>query len=323
MKNKFGCTWYAVCNVAKEHGLEMPTNNEWTKEDVELLTSLAKEYHYKEIALMMKRSENAIYLKAKRLGITLIQDRRTWTQEDEELLKDLWGTKSIELVAKELRRTVFSLKVKAIRMKLGPMILNNYDYLTISDLVDLLGVTRDRIMNRWVKFGLKLHSKKLTKNKRYYVIKLGELIEFLETNQNEWDSRNLEKNILGLEPIWLVEKRKRDLEVNPLWYRRWTEEDIIEVENYFKMGKDYGKIANLVDRSDFAVANLLRNRGYAYNLPQFWKGNELKFLKDNYLNMTYAEIGDVLGRSEKAVSAKASEMGYQKKLELKNQNKKK
>ena len=29
-------------------------------------------------------------------------------------------------------------------------------------------------------------------------------------NQNIWDSRNLEKNILGAEPEWLKEKRIRD-----------------------------------------------------------------------------------------------------------------
>ena len=37
-----------------------------------------------------------------------------------------------------------------------------------------------------------------------------DLYDFLEANQNIWDSRNLEKNILGKEPDWLKEKRKQD-----------------------------------------------------------------------------------------------------------------
>jgi len=322
MKKKFGCTWYAVVSVAKSYGLDLPVSNKWSDEDVNLLIELSENYHYKDIAQMMKKSENAIYLKAKKLGITLIQDRRSWTEEDEELLRDLWGKKSVELVAKQMKRSVFSLKVKAIRMNLGPMILNNYDYVTISDIISILGVTRDRITDRWVKLGLKLRNKKLTKAKKYYVITLGDLLDFLEKNQNEWDSRNLEKNILGQEPDWLVEKRKRDLVENPLWYRRWTDEDIIEAENYFKMNKSYAEIANLINRSEWAVANMLRSRGFAYKAPQFWKGKDLKFLQENYLNMTYEEIADILGRTEKAVSAKVSELGYQKRLELKKRNNK-
>ena len=65
---------------------------------------------------------------------------------------------------------------------------------------------------------------------------------------------------------------------------------------------------------------MLRSRGFAYKAPQFWKGKDLKFLQENYLNMTYEEIADILGRTEKAVSAKASELGYQKRLELKKRN---
>ena len=46
MKKKFGCSWYAVCSIAKEHGLEMPESNAWNEEDIELLKSLSNKYHY-------------------------------------------------------------------------------------------------------------------------------------------------------------------------------------------------------------------------------------------------------------------------------------
>lgn len=48
---------------------------------------------------------------------------------------------------------------------------------------------------------------------------------FLENNQNEWDSRCIDKNMLGIEIEWLKEKRLRDISENPLWYRKWTEEE--------------------------------------------------------------------------------------------------
>ena len=198
MKNKFNCSWYAVCKVAEQHKLDIPTSNNWTPEEIETLKLLSDKYHYSEIAKIMNKTENAVYLKARKLKITLIQDGRKWTKEEETLLSDLWGTKSIETIAKSMKRTVFSLKVKAVRMGLGPMIRNNYDLITVSDMCDLLNVTRGRITTTWVKLGLNLKSKKLTNNKSYYVVTWNDLMEFLENNQNEWDSRLIEKNMLGL-----------------------------------------------------------------------------------------------------------------------------
>ena len=320
MKKKFNCSWYAVCKIAEKNGLEIPTSNEWTNEEIETLKLLSDKYHYSEIAKIMNKTENAIYIKARRLGITLIQDRRKWTEEEETLLSDLWGTKSIETIAKTMKRTVFSLKVKAVRMGLGPMVRNNYDLITISDMCDLLGVTRDRITTTWINLGLNLKKKKLTNNMAYYVITWNDLMIFLENNQNEWDSRCIEKNMLGTEPEWLREKRIRDIEENPFWYRKWTEEEIKQAEGLFKTGKDYLEIAEIINRSEWAVANLLRNMGYSYMLPQFWKGKELKYLRENYENMTYSEIAEELGRTTKAIGAKAEELGYQKRL-IKSKNK--
>ncbi len=314
MKKKFGCTWYAVSKVAESHGLELPTSNAWTEEEIETLKELSGQYPYTEIAKIMNRTENAIYLKARKLGIPLIQDRRKWTLEEETMLSDLWGTKSIEYIAKKMKRTVFALKVKAVRMGLGAMIRNNYDLITVSDMVDLLNVSRDRIVNTWVKLGLKLKPMKLTQNKSYYAITWQDLMEFLEANQNEWDSRNVENNMFGTEPEWLQEKRERDVIENPLWYRKWTAEEIQMAESLFKSGKTYQEIGDRIERSEWSVANLLRNLGYSYMLPQFWKGKELKYLRENYKDMTYSQIAEELGRTTKAIGAKVEEMGYQKRL---------
>lgn len=320
MKKKFDCSWYAVCNIAESHGLKLPTSNNWTKEEIETLKELSEKYHYTKIAKIMNRTENAIYLKAKRLGITLIQDGRKWTPEEENILKDLWGVKTIDYIAKKLKRTVFSLKVKAVRLGLGPMIRNNYELITISDIADLLNVSRDRITSTWVKLGLKVKQTKLTQTMAYYTVTWEDLMEFLEANQSEWDSRYLEKNMLGLEPEWLEQKRKRDKEENPVWYRKWTEDEIQLAKSLFLEGKNYEEIANIIERSESAVASILRKQGYSYMLPQFWKGKELKFLKENYQDMEYQKIAEELGRTTKSVTAKAEEMGYQKRL-IKNKQK--
>ena len=45
--------------------------------------------------------------------------------------------------------------------------------------------------------------------------------------------------------------------------------------------KTYEEIASLINRSEMAVAITLRSNGCSYRMPKYWKGNELKFLKDN------------------------------------------
>ncbi|MBE6160460.1 MAG: hypothetical protein E7157_05400 [Lactobacillales bacterium] len=312
MKKKFNCTWYAVAKVAEENNLPLPTSNEWTEDEINLLKELSETLHYKEIAKAMNKTENAIYLKARRLNITLIQDRRKWTEEEEEQFSELWGNVSVDNICKKLKRTYFSLKVKAIRMNLGPMMENNYEKLTVSDICDALNVSRDRITT-WRKYGLKLKPKKLTSKCCYYVISLDDLLLFLEQNQNEWDSRNLEENLLGIEPEWLKEKRKRDLEENPSWYRKWTDEEIKRACHLFERGKSYNEIALTIERSENSVATLLRNLGYSYTMPHFWSEEELSYLIENYQNMTYKEMSNKLGRTEKAIAYKISELGYQKK----------
>ena len=284
----------------------------WSEDEVNILKKLSEKYHISKIAEKMGKTENAIYLKAKKLDITLIQDRRKWTKEEEEILEELWGYQSIESIAKKLKRTTMSLKEKAVKMKLGPMIKNNCDILTISDISELLNVSYDRIINTWIKLGLNLKKKRLTKKRTYYVITIEDLMNFLEKNQNEWDSRNLELNILGIEPEWLREKRLRDIDENPLWYRKWTEDDKKIAESLFQMGMRYEDIAKKLQRSKYAVMELLNDRGYSYKLPEFWKGKEIKFLRENYMKMTHAEIAEELGRNKIGVKCKASELGFQK-----------
>ena len=62
---------------------------------------------------------------------------------------------------------------------------------------------------------LKLSYRNVSKYKSYAYVTLNDLFDFLEHHQDIWDSRKLEKNLLGLEPDWLKEKRIRDRDLNP------------------------------------------------------------------------------------------------------------
>lgn len=263
---------------------------------------------------MMKKTENAIYLKAKKLGITLIQDRRNWTIDDEEYLKERWGRDTIENISLKMKRSIFSLKVHATRMNLGRMSLANIDEINVNDISEILNVSRDKITNTWAKLGLKLKHKKVTKKYSYYCICLDKLFLFLKEHQDLWNSQYLEKNILGEEPVWLIEKRKKDIINPPNEYKIWTDEEIELAKNLLLKGYNYEDIAKQVNHTACAVSYKLRELSLSYKLSRYWKSSELKYLRENYEKMTCSEIGENLGRTGKAVSSKAQELGYQKKI---------
>ncbi len=314
IRNKIGCSWASVCKIAKEHGLELPKSNNWTEEEINKLKELADKYNYKDIAKLLNKSEKSVYFKARNLNIELIKDSKVWTKEEEDLLAELWGTRILDTLAKKFNRTPRAIVVKAEKMGLGPMIKNNGDLMTVRDIMDLLNVSYERITRTWVKYGLNLKKKKVTKHKFYYAINLDELILFLKNNQNLWNSKYLEKNILGIEPDWLKEKRKKDYLEEKEEYRRWTDEEIKLAVELFKIKKSYKEIAARLNRSEVSVATIIRNQGYSYRLPKYWTGKELKYLKDNYENMSYKEIAQELGRTTRATETKALELGYKKRL---------
>lgn len=311
MKKKFKCSWYAVAKVGESAGLPLPESNEWTEAEVKALYELSDKFHYKKIAKILDKTDNAVYLKARKLKLVLIQDRRKWTKEEEDKFKRLWGTKRIETIAKELKRTVFSLKVKAVRMGLGPMIQNNFEVITISDVVDILGVTRDRIVNTWPKLGLNLGQIKLTQNKSYYVVIWEDLLDFLEKNQNEWDSRNVEPYMLATEPDWLIEKRKRDRIEDPIWYRCWTADEVNRAIHYFSRGLSYEEIGERLHRKKGSVYDMLHKLGYRVCFK--WDEDEIDYLKENYEELENELISEYLGRSKDAVRLKAKQLGFEKK----------
>ncbi len=310
LKKEYNTTWYTIGKIIESAGLELPKSNAWNKEEVEQLKELSEEFHYKDIALLMNRPEQGIYLKARRLGITLIMNRRKWTPEEEKYLEESWGNLSIDEIARNLKRTVFSLKVKAVRMGLGPM-LESSDRLSISEVSEILDVTRDRIMNTWIKKGLIVEKERLGKSKYYYLVKYNDLISFLQSNPYEWDSRNLQKGILGPETTWLDLKRRWDEENNPLFYRRWTDEEILIAIKMLDDNHDYKEIAKEINRSDKAVAYMLRSLGYKLKA---WKEYETEYLIDNYKDKTYKEIAENLNKSLDSVEYNISKIGLSKKI---------
>ncbi len=224
--------------MAKKLGIHVISDRKnWTEEEYRLLDKLTMvdKKTPREIADILGRSEDAIIIKISKRGLQIqTNDKRFWTKEEETLLSDLWGTESFETIAKKLNRTVSSIKNKAFNLGLGSVIENNYNGLTIKDISDLLGININTVSVGWIGLGLKYKVQRVSKTKSYRYVEIKDLYEFLKANQNIWDSRNLEKNILGVEPDWLKEKRKIDKERNPDMERlNLTKQQLILARKFF------------------------------------------------------------------------------------------
>ncbi|MBE6160458.1 MAG: hypothetical protein E7157_05390 [Lactobacillales bacterium] len=210
------------------------SNRAWTKEEDELLISMLSDYSTFEISKKLNRSEESVHVRAGKLGYDLQLKHKAWTEEEEELLSDLWGNKSIEYIAKKLNRSTSAIMNRVSKLGLGSHTENNYDGIKIQEIADIFNVDRNTILVNWVALGLKIKVKNISKNRSYATVTIENLFKFLEQNQNIWDSRNLEENLFGIEPEWLKEKRKSDIENNFIPERiNLKKHQLISAKNFY------------------------------------------------------------------------------------------
>ncbi len=189
-----------------------------------------------------------------------------WTQQEESYLMDRWGEVSYGYLSKKLNKSQNAISLKAWRLGLSS-IYNTGEYLNTGNIERMLGINGSTVINYWIKkYGLKAQRKAL-KNDKKWLIKLEDLLEWLEGNQDKWDSRRVELYALGVEPDWLKEKRKRDLRLPKRQNQWWTEEETRELIFYYKQGKIPKDIAKVLGRSEHSIylkLNRLRKEGEIY-----------------------------------------------------------
>ena len=222
----------SIITKAASLGIKLLIENpRWSEEEFQLLEKLVMidKKTPEEIANILGRTLDSITVQSRRRNLILqTSNKRFWTKEEEEMLSDMWGTFSVDLIAKKLKRTVSSVKNKVVMMKLGSTIANNYDGLTVQEICDLFGKDRTVVSITWAALGLKFKEKKISAQVSYKVVDIDDLFAFLENYQHFFDSRVLEKNILGKEPEWLLRKRELDAKSdNPVVSNSITKEQLI------------------------------------------------------------------------------------------------
>lgn len=138
---------------------------------------------------------------------------KKWTLEEEDKILENWGEVSINKLAKSLKRTELAVTNKARDLGLKPSeVEKQVDGILVSDLAQALDVTSTKI-NKWItKHELPLKIWKFSSKKTIKYINLDDFWKWAEKNQELVYTKLFKKWALGAEPLWMLEKRKKDLE---------------------------------------------------------------------------------------------------------------
>lgn len=315
MARAAGTSWEKVGRIVREMGLEAaPRSAPWTEADVHGLRSMAAAgADIAAIAEALGRTENAVRLKAGKLGVMVYQEGRAWSVEELDTLRREWGYINVSMIAKHVHRTVDAVCQQAHKMRLGPVYGLSED-LALSGFCEATGISRDRVRQLALKYEFPLVSHKYGKRQYYYFVDIEAILPWMERHQGLFDGSAVEEGYFVPEPEWLVRKRRRDREDNtylPYNIRKewWTRQEIDRAKYLMRIGRSYRQIAAELGRSPLALAAKMRSEGASFTLKTFWQVSEFRFVRENWESMSDEEIGKKLGRSAGAVAGQRAAMG--------------
>ena len=210
----------------------------WSAEE---LTWLNENWQLPDTELSEKLGRPVQSIRTKRLSLGLVgkdgKRQKDWSKEELDYIREVWGQKTIPEIAKKLGRSINAVKIKTMRM--GYTGQKWYgEMMSARKVSELLGVDVHAVCDFWIpKCGLKAKSKRLGETqKTTTIIMFEDLLKWLETHQDLWDSRRVELYGLGMEYDWLVAKRKSDAQKPARKAQKWTPEEDRQLIDMFRRG---------------------------------------------------------------------------------------
>lgn len=250
--------------------------------------------------------------------------KSNWKDEEKEYLIENYGTLPIGTIAKHLGRSETGVVQMKVRLGLGSF-LDNGDYITVNALSKALGYGNFDTykLTSWVNNrGFPIRKKKV-QNNYFRVIYIDEFWKWAKKNRDLLDFSRFEKNVLGVEPEWVDEKRKHDFAKKQRYKTTpWTPYEDAKLTRMVKMLKySYDDISKELKRTCGAVERRLVDLGIkerpvkAYNHTK-WTDEEISLLIDLIVQgYGYEMIAERFKRSSKAIRGKIGRMYHTENLD--------
>lgn len=241
---------------------------------------------------------------------------RTWTKAEEAYLSEYWGVKSRTAIAAHLGRTENAINIRVCRLGLGAF-LKSGDYVTLNQVYIAL---RGRNVSNYQKKsweenrGLPVHIKRISE-KRVRVVYLDEFWRWAEDNRSFLDFSKMEPYILGEEPEWVAEQRKKDFYACSLQKKTpWTPTEDELLKRLLSQQKyGYAELSKKLNRTAGAIQRRCRDLGLMdrpvkadnHGVSSVWTDAMYATVAEGIRNGdSYSLIGEKIGKSEKAVRGK-------------------
>ena len=218
----------------------MGNGKSWTEEEDLFIQAHWQEMSDEELAIAVGHTLAATRARRGRLGLRHRQSfkGKDWSKEELDYIREVWGEKTVPEIAKKLGRTINAVKIKAQRM--GYTGQKWYgEMMSARKVSELLGVDVHTVCDYWIpKCGLRGKAKRLGASKKTTtIIMFEDLLKWLKTHQELWDSRRVEQFGLGAEYDWLKEKRKEDALKPERKAQKWTPEEDQRLIQMFRRGE--------------------------------------------------------------------------------------
>lgn len=286
------------------------SNVPWTEADNQcLMKYVSSNKSLKYMSKQLNRSEDAIRLHMRRLGLQSTQKGRRWTSEDERLFARDWVDEEISnaLLMRRYNRTWKALQMKAMKLHLGP---RSYDtsYISVQEISSELCVTDDKVYH-WIDIGLKTH--KGINKKQKYLVDVDDLLSFLEHHQDAFDASKINMSMFYTKPSWLIAKRTADFQrYNNNAGLEWTNSQDKElVYFYTKHHWSLEKLAKHFGRTATAIRTRLYTLCIDIERKDVYSEEEINYLKANSDIKTISELASTLGRTQAGVMYKCKMLG--------------
>lgn len=231
---------------------------------------------------------------------------KLWSEDEVKQLIEMSEKFKASTIAKVLGRTEAAVKNKLIRLNISTSI-TSIDAVTVGNLASVCKVGSERVRN-WIKKGLKTTKFKKYKNSNFTFIRIEDFWDFATENKDLINFANIDRNILGIEPDWVREKRLNDIKYSKKKNARWTksEDDVLR-----RMYKDYSlkEIREVIGRTEDAITIRIRRIGLKRRVVIRWTDKEIKMLlRMKKKGMSENKIAIELGRSSGSVNKKYKEL---------------
>lgn len=235
---------------------------------------------------------------------------RAWTEEEDFYLEEKWGTVSIPSMAKRLNRSELAVITRARKMKLGPF-LESGEYVALNTFLKAIGYQGGSAykMKSWVKNrGFPL-STKMVNTYRFKVVYIDKFWEWAEKNRCFLDFSKIPPLILGKEPDWVAEQRKKDAMCCSVQRKdRWTGMEDALLRQGVQDGMTYVELVAMLGRTSGAILKRCIDLGMKERPVRKsphdtkWTTKQMKIVEDGIRAAdSYGMIALKVDRSEKAV----------------------